>query len=477
MKSAQKTNRRLVLLSIMLAMFMSAIEGTIVATAMPSIVAELGGFSYFSWVFSAFLLAQAVTIPIYGKLAEMAETMTTLITFRLIQGIGAGAVQPIATTIIGDIFSLTERAKVQGYTASVWGISAVIGPALGAIFVQYLHWSWIFWVNIPLGILSIVGMKLFLHESIEKRNHEIDYVGSALIFVAVSSLMIILIQGGVAWPWLSLKIMGLLAVTVIVFILFIRQEQMAKEPIMPLSIWRDKLITLSNLATLTTGIVMIGVTTFVPTFVQGVLGQSPLVAGFALAFMSIGWPIASSLSGSIMLKYGFRITAISGGLFLIVGSVLLLSLKQSVAWYWVAGGSFLIGVGMGLTRTVFIVAIQNSVDWQLRGVATASNMFMSILGNTIGAGLLAGILNSHMLNYLSQRAATLNLPVSVDLVNNILDPEKSALIPAGAATIIKEGLALSIHSVFWGVLAWALVSTALVFMLPTAKWEKRAVAK
>lgn len=490
----QKTNRRLVLVSIMLAMFMAAIEGTIVATAMPSIVADLGGFSLFSWVFSAFLLAQAVTIPIYGKLADLygrkpiffigviifligsilcglAETMTTLIGFRLIQGIGAGAVQPIAITIVGDIFSLTERAKVQGYLASVWGISSIIGPALGAIFVQYVHWSWVFWVNIPIGILSVIGIHLFLHETVEKKVHEIDSTGAVLIFLAVSALMVILIQGGMAWPWLSWQIVALSIVVLVLLFLFIRQEQRFSEPIMPLALWQDRLITLSNLATLTTGIVMIGVATFIPTFVQGVLGQSPLVAGFALAFMSVGWPIASTLAGSIMLKYGFRITAISGGIFLIAGSILFLFLQPNMGWLWVGAGSFLVGAGMGLTRTVFIVSIQNSVNWEQRGVATATNMFMSILGNTLGAGMLAGILNSQMLKYLSQRAADINVTVSVDLVNTILDPQKNVSIPEYVVAVVKEGLALSIHYVFWGVFTLALVSTLLIIMLPATRWD------
>ncbi|MGI1659698.1 MAG: MDR family MFS transporter [Desulfitobacterium sp.] len=488
-EAVQKNNRALVLACIMLATFMSAIEGTIVATAMPSIVADLGGFAYFSWVFSAFLLTQAVTIPIYGKLADLygrkpiffigviifligsvlcglATTMNTLIIYRLIQGVGAGAVQPIAATIVGDIYSTHERAKVQGYISSVWGVASVIGPALGAFFVQYIHWAWVFWVNIPIGILSMAGIYLYFHESVEKQRHEIDYAGSVIIFLAVSALMFILIQGGVVWPWLSWQVGGLLAFIVVLFILFIHQELRAKEPIMPLGLWKDRLITLSNLATLTTGIVMIGVSTLVPTFVQGVLGEPPIIAGFALTVMSIGWTLAATLAGSIMLKNGFRQTAIIGGIFLVAGSLLYLFIQPHMGWYWVAAGSFIIGIGMGLTRTVFIVVIQNSVAWDMRGVATATNMFMSILGSTLGAGLLAGILNGRLLDYLNQRATNLNIPVSIDLVNMILDPQRMASIPANIVALVREGLASSLHFVFGFLLALSILTILLLIVLP-----------
>ncbi|AFM00411.1 arabinose efflux permease family protein [Desulfitobacterium dehalogenans ATCC 51507] len=497
MDTAQKSNRSLVLTCIMLATFMSAIEGTIVATAMPSIVADLGGFSSFSWVFSAFLLSQAITIPIYGKLADLygrkpiffigviifligsvlcgfATTMNSLILFRLIQGVGAGAVQPISATIVGDIFAAHERAKVQGYISGVWGVASVIGPALGAVFVQYIHWAWVFWVNIPIGIISMAGIYFFFHESVKKQSHDIDYAGSGLIFLAVSALMFILIQGGVVWPWVSWQVGGLLAFILVVLILFIRQEERAKEPVMPLGLWKDRLITLSNLATLTTGMLMIGVSTFVPTFVQGVMGQPPIIAGFALTAMSIGWTVAAALVGLIMVKVGFRPTAISGGVFLLAGSILYLIIQPQMGWLWVAAGSFTVGIGMGLTRTVFIVAIQNSVHWEMRGVATATNMFMSILGNTLGAGLLAGILNGRLLNYLNLRAADINIPVSIDLVNTILDPQRMATIPTHITAIVKEGLASSLHYVFGCILLMAIISTVLLIFLPA---ERRGEAE
>ena len=270
--------------------------------------------------------------------------MKMLILFKLIQGIGAGAVLPIATTIIGDIYSVQERAKIQGYIASVWGISSIIGPVLGAIFVQYLNWAWIFWINLPLGVLSIMGIWLYLHEHIAVKRHKIDFIGSGLLLVLISSLMILFLSGGTTWPWVSVPIFSLLGLVCLMFSLFIIQEKWAEEPVMPLDIWKNPLITVANLASFTTGAVMIGITSFLPAFVQGVMGRTPAIAGFTLSMMSIGWPIASTFSGKLMLKYGYRKTAVSGAVALFIGSLFFVTLYPESGPLWAAAGSFCISV-------------------------------------------------------------------------------------------------------------------------------------
>lgn len=482
------------MVSVMLAMFMAAIEGTIIATAMPSIVAELGGFSLFSWVFSVFLLAQAVTIPLYGKLADIygrkpvftlgiiifiigsflcgfAKTMQSLILFRLLQGLGAGAIQSIAMTIVGDIYSLTERAKVQGYISSVWGFSSIIGPAIGAFFVQYVHWAWVFWVNIPIGILAALGIVIFLKEDIQKQPHEIDYLGSIYIFISVSVLMIVLIQAGTVWEWSSPQVLSMLGVFGVGIMLFIFQEKRASEPIIKLELWRDRSILISNAATLTTGVVLIGISTFLPTYVQGVMKQTALIAGFTLGVMSIGWLISAALAGRFVLKYGFRKIALWGGIWIIFGSLFFVSITPVRGWVWGAIGSFLIGIGMGLTRTVFIVAIQESVGWEDRGVATASNMFMNILGNTIGAALLGGILNMRLLSYLKNIPAG-EYPLDVNVVNVLLDVSKRNQFPQELIQQITTGLSLSLENVFWGVFIFSVISLFLILLLPHSEIEE-----
>ncbi len=481
-----KTNRSIVLASVLLAIFIAAIEGTIVATAIPSIVGDLGGFSLFSWVFSSFLLAQAVTIPIYGKLADLfgrkpvftfgiivfligsvlcgfAKTMNMLIIYRLLQGIGAGAVQPIATTIIGDIFSLSERARIQGYISSVWGVSSIIGPALGAFFVQYVHWAWIFWVNVPIGMLAVAGIWFFLGEAVHKQQHTIDYIGSGLIFISVSALMIVFIQAGTVWAWSSVPVLLLLGLSFVGFYLFILQEKHTAEPIMPLEIWTDSLLVVSNLATLTTGIVIIGISSFLPTYIQGVMGKSPIISGFVLAFMTMGWVMGASIAGKIMFKFGFRRIAIIGGFWILAGSMFLITMAPERGWLWAGVGSLLIGIGMGFARTVFIVGIQDSVEWQMRGVATASNMFMNILGNTMGAALLGGVLNTKLTSYLKGVSGE---AFSVDVVNVLLDPVKRGTLPNGVVDLMTSGLTISLHYVFYGVCIVSVLSFILVLFFP-----------
>ncbi|RHW31151.1 DHA2 family efflux MFS transporter permease subunit [Neobacillus notoginsengisoli] len=473
----------------MLAMFMGAIEATIVSTAMPAIVGELGGFSLYSWVFSSYLLMNAVTVLIYGKLADLfgrkpvllfgltvfmigtilcgfAESMEMLIVYRLIQGVGAGAVMPIATTIVGDIYSTEERAKIQGYLSSVWGISAVLGPAIGGFLVEYVSWHYVFWVNIPLGILSMAGLWFFLHEQVVKKKHKIDYLGAILITIGISSLMYILVEGGHRWNWVSLPSILLFSVSAAAIALFVVQERRAAEPMMPFSIWKEKSIFIANTVSLTTGVMLIGISSFLPAFVQGVMEQSPIVAGFALTAMSIGWPIAATVSGRLALAKGYRFTSLIGGVCLVAGGALFAMMTPTAGPIWAAAGSFVTGVGMGLTSTAFILLIQGTVSWQQRGIATASNMFMRNLGNTIGAALLGGILNSRFMSYLEENGTSGEDSPTLETANLLLDPNERTSLPAEVKVLLQDGLTVSLHTVYLGVLLFAIISIVLIFFLP-----------
>lgn len=481
----KQTKKPLVLASVMLAMFMGAIEATIVSTAMPAIVADLGGFTLYSWVFSAYLLMNSVTVLIYGKLSDLfgrkpiltigiiffligsilcgfASSMKMLIVFRLIQGFGAGAVTPIATTIIGDIYSTEERAKIQGYLSSVWGISAITGPAVGGFLVQYVSWHYVFWINIPLGILSLVGLWMFLHENVNRKKHEIDFLGAVLLTITISSLMFILVEGGSRFAWGSWQSLSLFVVSAATLIGFVLQEGRAKEPVMPFSIWKERSILIANTTSLTTGIMLIGISSFLPTFVQGVMEQTPIVAGFTLTTMSIGWPIASTLSGRWLITIGYRKTSIIGGVSLIIGSIAFVTMSASSGPLWAAVGSFIVGVGMGLTSTAFIVSIQSTVGWEQRGIATASNMFMRNLGNTIGAALLGGILNNRLSHYFSQK----NHTFSVDDVNLLLKSNERDNLSELVRSFLQNGLTHSLHFVYYVVLVFAMISLLLIFFIP-----------
>lgn len=487
-KTSQSNSKRpFVLAAIMLAMFLAAIEATIVSTAMPSIASDLGGFSLYSWVFSAYLLTNASTVLIFGKLSDIfgrkpiflmgislfltgsllcgfSTSMEMLIVFRFIQGIGAGALMPIASTIVGDIYTKEERAQIQGYLASVWGISAVTGPVLGGFFVDVLNWKYVFWMNLPLGFLAIVGIVVFFKEDIEKEKRSIDYIGSLLLIFSVSSLMMILVEGGVAIPWNSNTMFLLMMFSLIAFLLFIFQERRAKDPMMPFSIWTYRSITVANITSLTTGMILIGVSSFLPAFVQGVMEQSATVAGFTLTAMSIGWPISSTIAGRLLLKIGFRTTSILGGLALIIGGVFFFLLTPEKGPFWAAAGSFFIGVGMGLSTTSFIVSIQNTVDWKRRGIATATNMFMRTLGSALGAALLGGILNGKIQSVIKERG--LENQASVDTTNILLDAEKRSSLSEDVLQTLQDALTIGLHQVYIGLLLLAILSFVLIIFLP-----------
>lgn len=493
-KAPKRTRRPLVLAAVMLAMFMGAIEATIVSTAMPAIVGDLGEFSLYSWVFSSYLLMNAVTVLIYGKLSDLfgrkpilifgiilfligsllcgfATSMTMLIIFRLIQGFGAGAVMPIATTIVGDIYSKEERAKIQGYLSSVWGISAISGPAIGGVLVEFASWHYVFWINIPLGVLAIIGIGRYLHENIEKKKPIIDYWGAFLLTISITSMMFLLVGSGTNWGWTSPVAIGLFVVSGITFCLFVFQEKRVKEPMMPFNIWKERSILIANMASLTTGIMLIGISSFLPAYVQGVMERSSVIAGFTLTTMSIGWPIASWAAGTLLLKIGFRTTSILGGLSLILGSVMFVTLSPEDGPLWAAAGSFLFGVGMGLTSTTFIVSIQSTVSWQQRGIATAANMFMRNLGNTIGAALLGGVLNNQIMSYF-QKHSNESEPLSVDTTNILLNEGERNKLALEVKEILQDGLTLALHWVYDVVFIFAVISFLLIIFLP--KKENRS---
>jgi EmrB/QacA subfamily drug resistance transporter len=464
-----QTRRPFVLAALMLAMFLAAIEGTIVATAMPNIAARLGGLSLYGWVFSSYLLMQAGTTPIFGKLSDLfgrkpvflvgivvflvgsvlcgfATSMEMLVAFRLLQGVGAGAVQPITLTLVGDLYSLEERGRVQGYTASVWGVSSIVGPLVGGLIVHQFSWSWIFWLNVPVGLVTILLIVLFLHESVEHKEASIDYAGAALLLVGLSSLLLALTEAA-EWGWRA--IVPLVAVFAVSLLLFLRQERRAADPVVHLELWSDPLIALANVATLAIGLAMIGLITFVPTFVQGVLGRTALEAGLTLAAMTIGWPIASVIAGRLFLRVGVRTMARAGGIAVSVGALLIVAFADRGP-VGLGIAIFLMGVGFGLLNTTFIVAIQTSVPWQQRGTATASNMLMRMLGNAAGAAVLGALLNFRMAAYLREHAPGSGL--SIDSVQALLDDRVHAGAASASLAVLRSGLSSSLHLVFWAVL-------------------------
>jgi len=414
-----RSERGPILLAVMLSVGLVAIDSTILATAVPAVVDDLGGFSQFPWLFSVYLLAQAVSVPIFAKLSDLfgrkpmmlagvglfvlgsilcgiAWSMPALIAFRAVQGLGAGAVMPVSMTIIGDIYSIAERAKVQGYLASVWAIAAVVGPTLGGVFVELLDWRYIFFVNVPLGLAAGWVLARRFSEDVAREKHRIDYLGASLLTVGTSLLILGLLEGGVLWSWLSAPSIVVLALGVVGLVGFGLAERRAAEPVIPPWVLRSRLLNTTNVASLAVGVMLIGLTSYIPLYVQGVLGENALVAGFALAALTIGWPLAASNAGRLYLRIGFRRTALIGSAIILVGSVLLVVLSADSSVWQVAATCFVVGLGMGLVAAPTMIAGQSSVGWEVRGVVTGTNMFARSMGSALGIAVFGAIANASL---------------------------------------------------------------------------------
>ncbi len=494
-----KTTRRpFVIACLMSAMFMVAIESTIVATAMPQIVGQLGAFSLYSWVFSAFLMAQAATTMIYGKLADLygrrvvltvgiliflvgstlcgfAWSMPSLIAFRLLQGIGAGAIQPITTTIVGDMYTAEERGSVQGYLSSVWGISAVTGPLAGGFIVEHFHWAWIFWVNIPLGLACVVGLMIWLHERVEHRARPIDYGGAILFAVAIVALLVALTEGSANAAWGPVEIGAAALVFFAATAAFLWQERRAREPMVSLALWSRPSIASTNAVTLIAGMMLIAITSFLPIFVQGVMGRSPVVAGFTLSTMSIGWPLASSISRPFFRALGIHGAARLGAGLMVCGALFFTFLGAQSSPVWAGVGSFTVGFGMGLVTIACIVLIQGNVPWAERGSATASNIFARTLGNTVGAAAFGAVLNAGVRDFGAAEPGVHHS--AIERIHRLLEAAAAHQMAASDQQALRAALEHGLHLLFVGAVGLAIVLGLMSFLIPRRSIEEMRAAE
>ena len=412
-----RSKRGPVLIALMLSTGLVAIDATVVATAVPSIVQDIGGFTSFPWLFSAYLLAQAVSVPVYAKLSDVigrkpimligiglfllgsilcgvAWSMPVLIAFRVVQGLGAGAVQPMAITIAGDIYTLAERAKVQGYLASVWAVSSVVGPTLGGVFAALGIWRGIFLINIPLCLMAGWMLVRSFHENIERVKHRVDYLGAGLLTVSLTLLILGALEGGQAWAWNSAISSAVFAGGAVLFAAFLLVERRAAEPVLPPWVVSRRLLATTAMIAFGVGAVMLGLTSYVPTFLEGALSTSPILAGLALAALTIGWPISASQSGRLYLRIGFRNTALIGITVTVIGTAVLALTASSPNIALVAGSCFIVGLGLGLVATPTLIAAQTSVEWNERGVVTGTNLFARSIGSAIGVAVFGAIANA-----------------------------------------------------------------------------------
>jgi EmrB/QacA subfamily drug resistance transporter len=475
-----------VAVGIMSALAVAALDGTVVSTAMPTIIGNLGGLSEYSWVFSAYLLASTVTVPLYARMADMygrkpvfmfglalfvggsmlcgfAGSMTMLILFRTIQGLGAGAVQPISFTILGDVFESEQRARIQGLFSGVWGAAAVVGPAIGSIITTTVGWRWVFFVNAPVGLIAAVLIGRYLNERIQRHPHRLDLAGAGMLTLSLVSLLFAATEGGQLWGWTSPVTLGLVVGAVALLAAFAVFERRIAEPLIDLGLLKIPVIAAGLAIGGLSGVVMFSLSTYVPPLVQGVMSGTALQAGVAVAAMSIGWPVGSIVGGRALLRFGARPTVLVGMAMLVAGTLVVTqatrpgTLEGGLA---VAGlGEAITGLGMGLSSTTILVMVQASVPWQRRAVATGLVQFSRTIGGAVGVGLLGGIVT----------AAVGNSSAIV------LDPIGRNFIPAAQLTAMRSALSGGLEWVFIIVAIDALfvAAVALRFM-PTVRIERRA---
>jgi EmrB/QacA subfamily drug resistance transporter len=479
--------RKVVFLAMVMAIFMVSVEATIVATAMPTIVGDLGGLRYFSWVFGAYLLTQAVTIPIYGRLADFygrkallitaiiiflagsilsgfAHTMFSLILFRALQGIGAGGVQPVAITIVGDMYQGRERAKVQGFLSSTWAFSAVVGPLLGAFLIQHFGWPIIFWLNVPVGIACIAVVLRVFHENVERVAHRIDYAGSLLLAAGVGTLMYVLVMAGN----MPLEPAAALATVAVLFLaVLVWHELRAPEPMMPLFLYKIRIILVANLGNFFLGAMMMGITAFMPTFVQGAMGRPAVIAGSVLGSIFIGWTCGSLTGARLQLHFSYRNSAIAGTVPMLTGAVILTTLTAGSNIAFAYGGIMLLGLGFGIINSVFVISTQGAVTWTLRGAATSSNIFLRQVGQSIGSAVFGAVFNIGVYS---------RIPHAGTVVGQLMDPARRGQIAPLDLARDANAIATSLHEVYFILLCLAIVATGLVLAFPPNLRPEHATA-
>lgn len=491
--SKTMTNRKMVTVAMLVAILLVAIDVTVVSTAMPRIVSDLSGLKLISWVFAIYTLTTSVTTPIYGKLADLfgrkkifitgvilfvigsmlsgaAHTMTQLIWFRAFQGIGAGAVMPITFTIIGDLYPGEQRAKMQGVFGAVWGIAGLLGPLVGGFFVDQISWRWIFYINLPVGLISLILITTFFHETFEvKKDHKIDYLGAVTFTIGISSLLYALLNAGPGqkYAWNSAPIYLLFAVAVIFIVLFGYIETKVKEPMLPPSLFRIPVILVSNLVGFLSSCVLIGVNVYLPMWIQTILGHSATSSGLTLMPMSIAWPLGATFAGRYMYKIGSKLTAVLGAIFIALGGTWLLAMELGSPYWYFVGIMIVIGLGMGYATTPTTVLVQSAVGWQMRGAATASNTFTRSIGQTVGIAIFGTIFNNSLLTYGKEHS---NGAWKGDgNISNILSSDAINKLPASVIDLIHKALAHGMHLVFILVFFLGIANLIASLFLPAHK--------
>lgn len=486
-----------VMTGILTGMFLAALEATIIGTAMPTVVAALGGLRFYSWVFSAYLITSTVTVPVWGKLSDLygrrlfyqigiglfllgsilsglSHTMEQLILFRALQGLGAGALVPLGMTIVGDIYTLEERARMQAFFSAVWGLASIVGPLIGGFITDKLSWRWVFYINVPFGLTAAIIMGVALKEARSQQRPKIDYAGAIVLMVAVTVLMTLLVEGGSNLEALLSPVnLSLFGATAVLLALFVWIEKRAEDPILPFDLFANRMISVATAAGFLSGITMFGAISFVPLFAQGALGDDATTAGSLLTPLLLSWVILSIIGGRLLLRIGYRPTILTGLALLTVGFMMLATYRPSVSRLWLQLDLILMGSGLGLTMLTLLLAVQQWVDRSQLGVATSLNQFARSIGGAVGVALMGATLSASLsaeLQRIAHQTGSLTPQRAAALAANpnaLIDSPTQSALPHAVMDALREAMTIAMHHVFWVNAVAAAIALFICLWLPS----------
>ncbi len=497
--SLTASQRFAVISAALLALFLGALDALVISAAMPTVVAELGGMHLYSWVYSVYFLARAVSLPIFGKLSDLhqnrtiflfaialflissvaagfAPNMAFLIVARVFQGMGAGGIFALVYVVLADVSTPENRGRTLSFASSIWGIASVLGPTLGGFIVTYFSWRWIFFVNVPLGLVSLWGIGAYLVEMRPKKEHvTLDFLGVALLTTALLAFLSIFLLGGRQYPWLSLPMTTLVLFTLCGFVAFVWAERRAKDPILSIDFFANRSFSAGNGAVFLSSFAIFPLFAFAPLFIQGVQGQSPMQVGLAMLSLSLGWSVSSILLGLVIDRMGFRKCAVAGAVCLIIGSAMTLLFTAQTTVLFSFSTFFIVGMGMGVVALATLLVVQSGMDAGDLGVATSSNQFARTLGGTVGVGVCGGFIANRFaeLTQSIQQSGFLDrLPEAFaergfDQIEQLFRPEIQAILPPELKMMVHAAIGQGIREVFWTVLIAAIFCLVITLLIPS----------